>query len=232
MKMAVQIAILGVASVCYAQVQDIPFREQYDFKWESIPLDHLRLDLTASIESKAPLVHQGEGVTLRYTLTALRGAGDIFNPFLIAGTRQPAILAIFDSSRTFLGDLLVRRRESYIGVSPSLWFQIIADRFIGRTLGFTAGIIETRPEYDGILVDGKKMYLPPGRYYVQLIFTKELVRPRPDKTTENYDQWFNTLDWEAFRSNIVEIDIIAEQTGTSTGDVQRTDSTSSAPDGR
>ena len=130
------------------------------------------------------------------------GGGEYFyNPFFNRLIPLPAQLAIFDSEKKYLGDLIAWQGGSQVGVSASCWTSIPSGGYVGiRLRSFTAGYIPSLP--------------PPrkfgaGDYYLQMIYYKVFTLANPARTADEKgavaDFYRNFDRTELFRSDIVQI---------------------------
>ena len=137
-------------------------------------------------------------VDIRFSNTA--GGDDFYNPFLCELVPLPAKLAVYDSQKKYRGDLLERIAGSRKTVSTNDWTYIPGNGYVGCTKRVTAGRFRN-PLY------GK---LPPGTYYLQMIYLKRFITLNPARTDRGgkVDQkQFDTPQAreELFRSNMIEI---------------------------
>lgn len=137
------------------------------------------------------------------------GVPYLFNPYFNRLTDQPAILAIFDSEKHYIGDLRRQVLGSYVRPGIGDWVQIPAGGYAGVTLGFTAGMVP------GTQFMGRGNELPAGKYYVQLIYRRSFATKAPtrgDSATiepNDLDAWFrHGAALDLFRSNILEIELV------------------------
>ena len=141
------------------------------------------------------------------------GAGDDFyNPFLRGQTPLPARLAIFNSDHKYLGDLITREESPRGTLRVEDWTFIPTLCYVGWAEKLTAGYVPAAAE-------GGSRSLPPGDYYVQMIYFKALLAPNPAKLERRpledeskafwqFDKNFDRA--ELFRSNVLKIRFTAK----------------------
>ena len=142
-----------------------------------------------------------------------RGAGDEFyNPFLGGQVPLPARLAIFSSDYKYLGDLIEREDVPRGRLSAEDWTFIPSLRYVGCAERLTAGYVPTTTE-------GVSRSLPPGEYYVQMIYVKAFLAKNPGKlehrpledeakALRQFEKDFDHA--ELFRSNVVKVRFTAK----------------------
>ncbi len=144
-----------------------------------------------------PTIKLGErfAVNIRFYNTS---SGEyFFNPFFQRLIPKPAQLAIYDSNKQYVADLLTWQGGSRRSVTAGDWTFIPTDCYVGTKLTFTAG-------YNPASSSRK---LPAGDYYLQMIYFKAFTmapRPSDDKPVpgEFYQQFSRAT---LFRSNAVKI---------------------------
>ena len=141
------------------------------------------------------------------------GAGDEFyNPFLRGRTPLPAMLAIFSSDHKYLGDLITRDEVSRRTLSAEDWTFIPSLCYVGSVETLTAGYVAATTE-------GGSRTLPPGEYYVQMIYFKSFLAQNPaklerkplegeEKVFRQFEKSFDRA--ELFRSNVVKVRFTAK----------------------
>jgi len=122
--------------------------------------------------------------------------GDYYNTYFNGLIPVPAKLAIFDSDKKYLGDLIEFIGGSRRRASSHDWTYIPSQCYVGTFLHpFIAGYIPSQSRYK----------LPDGDYYLQMIYNKTFILPRP-ADTDHVAVWSDKrLDRELFRSNVVKV---------------------------
>ena len=127
-----------------------------------------------------------------------------FNPFFTPRKVQPATIAVYDVNHNYIGDpTLLLPMVSALTVGPSDWLYIPGGRSVGIPLSLTLRFF------------GKD--LPPGDYYVQIIYFKAYAAGNPawadgrlqGETEKSRVDWFlaHFDRSELFRSNPVKVTI-------------------------
>jgi hypothetical protein len=141
------------------------------------------------------------------------GAGDEFySPFLGGGMARPAILAIFNSDHKYLGDLIEREEAARATLSLQDWTFVPSLCYVGRVERLTAGYVPATTA-------GGSRALPPGEYYVQMIYFKAFLAKNPmkmdrrpleddEKVFRQFEKNFDRA--ELFRSNVVKVRLTAK----------------------
>jgi hypothetical protein len=165
---------------------------------------------TISADKESVALGDPFSVDIRFLNT---GAGDEFyNPFLGARTPLPASLAIFSSDHKYLGDLIERDEVPRVTLSAEDWTFVPSLCYVGCVQRLTAGYVPPTAER------GSQM-LPPGEYYVQMIYFKGLLATNPTKLErrplEDEEkvllQFAKDFDRaELFRSNVVKLRLTAK----------------------
>jgi hypothetical protein len=161
-------------------------------------------------------ISRGEALKVQVRFeTGTRLGRTLFNPWLSEHTMQPGVLAVFDESDTYRGNLL-DLLETTLGFSniPSArhWVEIPSDSATLRTL-----MLSPASGREPTIGQPNRFSLPPGKYRVQLVCNERLTfdpPPTPGKGTERADhqKYFLTgiKRWDILRSNVVEFEILTE----------------------
>jgi hypothetical protein len=142
---------------------------------------------------------QGSPVTIDVQAPAV-GGGEFYNPFFDDDILPPAHLVIYDAQKQYLGTIDPCCRETSrrdpvsgdwirIGGYAGTTRQVIA----GRMPGLRSDAFRGDPDAD---------YLPPGKYYLQLIYLQRYVT-RPDSPLEAV----RAATDELLRSNVLELEL-------------------------
>jgi hypothetical protein len=151
----------------------------------------------------------GERFTADLRFTNISGGDYFYNPFLNRLVPLPASLAIFDSSKKYIGDLLTWDGGSQVTVSSGDWQFIPGGCYVGTPIAYlTAGYV-LGTEF-GVM----NHLLPPGEYYLQVIYFRAFITTNPAvqlgdplKDRQSYQiNFYKNFDRdELFRSNVVKV---------------------------
>jgi hypothetical protein len=186
------------------------FAEETAPKWCSARRD---LDVgswrgSATITVDKPAVALGAKFEVDIRFRNGGGGDDFYNPFFNHLVPLPARLAIFDSQHKYLGDLL--RWEGGSRRSPGIneWAWIPGECYVGCSERFRAGYVP------GTVHGVMSNLLPPGTYYLQMIYFKAFASTNPARLESNpptdvrerVAKFLKTFDCgELFRSNVATI---------------------------
>lgn len=150
----------------------------------------------SELAASNPTVEYGGFVSLAVRFSNMDDAfpaPTFLNPFLQQrDSLLPAMLAVFDKKHKYVGDLI----ESAEGIMPY--------NTIGDWISIPAGCsIETRVNAQ---VGGPYLFVPAGTYYLQLIYNRSFITPRP--RSEKEIRTSKQSRGELFRSNIVKIELV------------------------
>jgi hypothetical protein len=136
----------------------------------------------------------------------------VFNPFFRGGIPLPATIAVFDAERKYVGTYLGPGRSRQ-NPGKHDWVYLQSGGYVGRTHSLVAGRVPNTPS-----ASSSNPPLPPGKYYLQAIFNRGFVNFRSDvdlskagpaEIGETLIKLFDAYDrTEAFRSNVVEIELV------------------------
>ncbi|MCK9589877.1 MAG: hypothetical protein M0Q93_11035 [Terrimicrobiaceae bacterium] len=181
-----------LVSVTWAgDIESFPYSEKRDLNSNG----H-RCYATVAIENPRLSVKESLSVTYRFYNTS--GNGFYYNPFFESLFPLPAQLAVYDTNKKFVCDLLEFKMGSRCLPSASVWTHIPNKCYVGKD--FSLGIQE----------------LPPGEYYLQMIFIVAFVSSNPqhqeNSSAQSVEFWvkafMRSLDRrELFRSNIVKFTV-------------------------
>ena len=141
------------------------------------------------------------------------GAGDEFySPFLGGQTPLPAMLAIFSSDHKYLGNLIEREEVSRRILTAGDWTFVPSLCYVGCVEKLMAGYVPATTA-------GGSQTLPPGEYFVQMIYFKAFLAKNPvkmerrpleddEKVFRQFEKSFDRA--ELFRSNVVKVRFIAK----------------------
>lgn len=140
----------------------------------------------------------GEKFTADVRFLNTSGGDKFYNPYFNALRPLPAKLAIFDSEKKYIGNLIDPNGGSRVSFeTDSDWIYIASLAYVGKEISLFAG--NTHGTMYDPMVGGKswKKSLPNGRYYLQVIYNRSFI-----------EHGFRGYNTELFRSNVVEIEII------------------------
>jgi len=179
-----------------AEGQAVPYREQSAFVMGSD-----RGEVT--IQSETGVIRKGDLYSLRYTFHVINSSYAVYNWQFNSLKPLPGELAIYDSSKRYLGNLIAFAGGSRAGISDDDWTFFYGETFVGRPLSFSAGLIPNT-KYDST---GNP--LPSGGYYIQLIMYKAFVSPNPFRLLGEKLDFYKTFDrTELCRSNVLKIQLV------------------------
>jgi len=180
-----------------------PFVEKHDLDSGSF-----RGYSTLSVEN--PTVQSGKSFPIDIRFFNNSGGSYFYNPFFDGLIPLPAQLAIYDSQKIYLGDLIADEGGSQKVGSEDEWIYIPSLCYVGMKAKVSTSHLWIVSKTNSI------PNVPPGEYYVQLIFYKGFVSANPApmlfSTSQDRRRWL--LDFyknfdrtELFRSNPVKITI-------------------------
>ena len=146
---------------------------------------------------------RGERYNVEYSFYNTNGSYWVYNCFLNRLIPSPGQLAIYDSNKEYIGDLLRFEGGSQRGVGNGDWLFLYGGSHVGTSIGFRAGYVPlTKFGSMGSL-------LPAGRYYIQLILYKAFLSTNPSHLIGDKPDFYKTFDRsEVIRSNAIQIEII------------------------
>lgn len=153
---------------------------------------------SSEISIADPILERGQNFRLKVRFEAGEQGGTFFNVFLKkGGWGLPASLVVFDSEKNYVGDVPEYTGGPRKGLSLEDWTTLPGNAGAETILGGKAGQL-------GPLSDP----LPAGTYYVQLIYKKSLLTPRPDSLQEMWKSLDHRDNSELFRSNALRIELV------------------------
>jgi hypothetical protein len=168
------------------------------------------------ISVKKSQIEIGKEFSVDICFTNIGGGDDFYNPFFDRLIPLSAMLAIYNSKMEYIGDLLFRDGGSQKTVTSTDWQFIPSGCYVGTQLIFTAGYIPGTPN----VVTSN--LLPPGEYYLQMIYYKTFIDVNPYRLISNPPKNEKTIIREfyksfnrdvLFRSNSVKIILIRNEKG-------------------
>jgi hypothetical protein len=157
----------------------------------------------AELEVKDPVLRLGQQFTIQITFHNTGGGAYFFNPFFNRLIDLPAQLAIFDSQKEYIGNLLYWEEGSRRTPGRSDWAYIL-DGFVGTNIERMAGYVP------GTKYGNTGSLLPAGTYYIQMIYYGVFLRPYHEelKYEQQIDEWKASDKKELFRSNVIKVDLV------------------------
>lgn len=146
---------------------------------------------------------RGERYAVQYTFYNTSGSYWVYNCFFNRLIPLPGQLAIYDSNKEYIGDLLRREGGSQKGIEDGDWLFLYGGSHVGASVGFRAGYVPMT-KYGSM-----HNLLPAGRYYIQLILYKAFLSPNPSHLLGDRPDFYQTFDRsEVIRSNTIQIEIV------------------------
>jgi len=167
----------------------------------------------ASITAGTSVVKLGEEYKVLVQFFNDGGSNQFFNPDFNGLVPIPACPVIYDANKKYIGKLWGPQCGSARGIGKWDWKLVPTGSHVDTTLSFKAEYIISAA-YDGI-----QLPLSAGEYYLQVIYFKAFVSPKPvDLDSDNpsieemtrerafYDNFFDRS--ELFRSNVIKIHFV------------------------
>ena len=160
----------------------------------------------ATLKAEQPSVQIGKFLTVDISFFNTSGGDYFYNPFFCRLIPLPAQLALYDSQKKYVGDLIEWLDGSQRPVLSSDWTFVYGDSHVGTKIRIP--IPEMR-------VSGFKMV--PGDYFVQMIFYNSFTALNPARIVstpprdENawLEEFYKKFDRrELFRSNPIKITVV------------------------
>jgi hypothetical protein len=179
-----------------AEGQAFPYRGQSAFANGSDQGD-------VSIQSEKDVVRKGDVYSVRYTFHVVNSSYAVYNWQFISLKPLPGQLALYDSNKQYLGNLIAFAGGSQVGISDDDWTFFYGETFVGKPLGFRAGLIPNTK------YDSTNHLLPSGDYYIQLILYRAFVSPNPFRLLGEKVNFYKTFDrTELCRSDVLKIQLV------------------------
>lgn len=173
-----------------------PFRDAYGYSQNGFPKAHAVLTVSQAIIQQT---RQDEAPGNDYFTADIRlynDGGDAiscYNLYYDPLIPMPARLALYDSQKRYVCDLLERTQGSQKSIAARDWAEVPAFCYLGRLLGASLPY----PSYKVI---------PPGDYYLQVIYLPRLIQTFLESSKSHaFDFSEHT---ELFRSNAVPITVV------------------------
>lgn len=146
---------------------------------------------------------RGELSNIDYTFHVTNSSYRVYNWQFMRLKPLPGQLAIYDSNKKYIGDLIAFTEGSQAGISDDDWTFLYGGARVGMALGFRAGLVpNTKFDWAGNL-------LPSGTYYLQLIMYKAFLSPNPFRVVGEKINFYKTFDRsELFRSNVLKVQLV------------------------
>ena len=197
MRIIILILMLAFSSHRVASQESYKFHEATPLNLSSGERGYAKL----SFDDGKP--RRGERYIVEYSFYNTSGSYWVYNCFFNRLIPLPGQLAIYDSNKEYIGDLLRFEGGSQKGVADGDWLFLYGGSHVGTNIGFRAGYVPlTKFGSMGSL-------LPAGRYYIQLILYKAFLSTNPSHLLGDKPDFYKTFDRsEVIRSNAIQIEII------------------------
>jgi len=187
---------LSLFSESPVQDKTYPFRERADLELSSTKG-------YAVVKAEQESVARGTPYAIEIEFHNAGEGRQFYNLFFNRGIPLAAQLAIFDSEKRYLGDLLYRKQISRKSIEPSDWTYIPSGSYVGIKLDLMGANI-LNPKYGD-----KIQLLEAGTYYIQMIFYRAFVWPNLfDAGKDKMELYKNFDNEEQFRSNVIRIQFV------------------------
>jgi hypothetical protein len=194
------VAVLGfmaLTPIFAAGQKRFPFREEMPLSLSSGEKGHAELSLPERT------LQRGKRYTADYTFRNTGGGYWVYNPLFMRLIPLPGQLAIYNSKKEYVGDLIEWEGGSQKGVTADDWFFLYDGSHVGTGLDFTAGYVPMTRN------GSMNSLLPPGQYFIQLILYKSFLSEMPKYVLGNRPNFYKTFDRsEIARSNVIPVEIV------------------------
>ena len=196
MRILIGLVFIALALPVATAGQVFPYREQSAFALGSEKGE-------VTIQSERDLIRKGDIYSLRYTFHVVNSSYAVYNWQFISLKPLPGQLAIYNSNKEYIGDLIAFVAGSQAGISDDDWTFFYGETFVGKPLGFRAGFVPNT------IYDSARTSLPSGDYYIQLIMYKAFISPNPFRLLGEKVNFYKTFDrTELCRSNVLKIQLV------------------------
>jgi hypothetical protein len=155
-----------------------------------------------AIKIADPVLKLGKAYSVEYDFHVTNGSYAVYNWQFVSLIPLPGQLAIYDSSKIYIGDLIAFTMGSQAGISDDDWTFLHGGAHVGSALEFRAGSV---PNTYNLTHNP----LPTGEYYIQLILYKAFVSPNPYRADREKIEFRKTFDRsELCRSNVLKVQIV------------------------
>ena len=197
------IAFLFVVSVLFLSVPAVEasYREEFGFaEKRDLDIGIHRGHAVLSVEKQEIVAGERFSVDIRFVNDS--GGWFFYNPFFSRLLPVPGELVLYDSDHKYVKGFLDFKGGSRRGVKSSDWVLIPSGSYVG-TRACSARIEKA------------------GTYYLQMVYYKVFISPRPDRLqgnppkteSERIQEFYKDFSREElFRSNVVKITVV-EKTG-------------------
>lgn len=197
MRIFILILMLAFPSNRVASQESYKFHEATPLNLSSGERGYAKLSLD---ERKLP---RGEISAVQYTFYNTNGSFWVYNGFFNALIPLPGQLAIYDSNKEYIGDLIRREGGSRRGPGDADWLFLYGGSLVGTNIGFRTGYVP------GTKYGSMGNLLPAGRYYLQLVLYKAFLSTNPSHLLGDKPDFYKTFDRsEGMRSNAIQIEIV------------------------
>ena len=157
----------------------------------------------ARLSSTEGKLSRGERYSVEYTFYVTSGSYWVYNWSFNGLIPFPGQLAIYDSEKKYIGDLLRFEGGSQRRPEDDDWLFLYGGSHVGTNLRFRAGYVPMTKH--GSMSD----LLPAGSYYIQLLLNKAFLSPNPSRMLGDKLDFYKTLDRSVIiRSNAIQIELV------------------------
>ena len=185
----------GISPVLDPASQMYPFRDAYAYVPYGMPHAHAVLSVAQTQMRQVRRGQNPSGEQFTVDIRLYNDSGDFrnfynlyWNPFI----PEPGRLALYDSQKHYICDLLERMGGSQTTIGAGAWAGVPASGYVGMVLSVSLPY----PTY---------ITLPPGAYYLQVIYLPRVIQPFSEANT-----FFYSDHTELFRSNVVPITVVEQ----------------------
>lgn len=197
MRIVILILLMTFAPCAAAGQEHAKLREEMPFKLSSGESGY------AKIEIKRRRLRRGELYAVKYTFYNTGAAYRVYNCFFNRLIPLPGQLAIYDSNKEYVGDLIRFEGGSQRRVEDDDWLLLYGGSHVGANIGFRAGYVPQTKYWN------MENLLPAGRYFIQLILYKAFLSPNPYRLIGEKLDFYKTFDRsEVIRSNVIEVEMV------------------------
>jgi len=188
------ITILALACECSPAQPRFSFHEETRYELSSGEQGRLEIAI------KDTTLRRGEWSVVDYTFFNTNGSYWIYNWQFISLIPLPGQLALYDSEKHYVGDLIQWEGGSRKGVGDDDWLFLYGASRVGKGIRFKVGYVPLTQYGIGRL-------LAPGKYFIQLILYKAFFSTNPSQIIgEPKPNFYDTA--EGIRSNVLAVDLV------------------------
>jgi hypothetical protein len=195
---AIGLAAILILAPTMATAQTVfPFREETRLSLTNGEAGYTKLTL------KEAQLRRGELASVDYTFYNTSGSYWVYNWNFVRLVPLPGQLAIYDSDKKYIGDLIQWEGGSQKAVADRDWLFLYDGSHVGTAIAFRAGYVPMT-KYGSM-----NSLLPAGQYFIQLILYKAFLSDNPSRIEgNNKPNFYKMFDRsEAIRSNVVALEV-------------------------